>query len=160
MVNEKESASAEPGKTTHVDPIREGRSNKRQRGPPPSMWTAPQSLIPPPNPANIASERLREKYFRRVTVPDNVNGPLPTKWQRGANIAGGVLSAALAVYMVLFHEFGRDGEHVFSPIRRMVKVDQLNPLALSAEEKKKLAQSRSVEDDKRRAKILDDAKMV
>ena len=90
----------------------------RQR-PPPSIWTAPQSLAPPPNPAHQVDAKRAETYFRRVTQPHNINGPPPARWQRISNVIGGVLGVSLTLYCVLFHDFGRD-EHVFMPVSAVI----------------------------------------
>lgn len=89
---------------------------RMQRRPPPSMWTAPQSLIPPPNPADAPSPEKAAKYFRRVSAANMVDGPMPTRGQRIANVAGGVLAVTLGCYMVLLHDFGTQ-DHVFMPVR-------------------------------------------
>ena len=91
------------------------KKHRRTAAPPPSMWTAPQSLIPPPNPSNLASPERQATYFRRVTQQNNQTGPKPTSFQRGANLVGGILGVSVAVYCVLFHDFG-DREHVFMPV--------------------------------------------
>jgi hypothetical protein len=88
---------------------------RMQRRPPPSMWTAPQSQIPPPNPADAPSPERAATYFRRVSAANMVNGPMPTRGQRIANVAGGVLGVTLGLYMVLLHDFGTH-EHVFMPV--------------------------------------------
>lgn len=78
---------------------------------------APQSHIPPPLPPSERSfdERRAEVYRRRVTRPDLPDGPPPTPFQRGIQLAGGVLSAVAGVYMTLWMDFG-EKEHCFSPV--------------------------------------------
>lgn len=86
-----------------------------QRFIPPSMWTAPQSRIAPPNPADQPSSKRAETYFRRVSLPNMIDGPLPTRGQRTANLLGGVLGASIGFYLVFFHDFG-SADHVFIPV--------------------------------------------
>lgn len=81
----------------------------------PSMWTAPQSHIPPPSPTHYVEPRRAETFFRRVTHPSNPNGPPPSRWQRAANLSGGLLAGAVVLYSVLWADFGNK-EHVFSPV--------------------------------------------
>lgn len=119
----------------------------------PSMWTAPQSLAPPPNPAHQPNSNRAAAYFRRVALPHELNGPMPTRGQRIANLAGGIIGGMTCVYLVLFHDFG-DRDHVFSPVsdlkglvregshinlqlqvRRFFSLEKFNPMILTTEEK-------------------------
>ena len=80
------------------------------------MWQAPQSLLHPtaPPPKQVSQAR-KDTYFRRVAMPERYEGPPPARWQRRMQVAGGIFSAVVGVYIVLFHDYG-PREHVFSPV--------------------------------------------
>lgn len=113
MADEKEKIESQPKPTTEAKerPLR----RPVQRFVPPSMWTAPQSRIAPPNPADQPSSKKAETYLRRVSVPNMIDGPLPTRGQRTANLLGGVLGVSIGFYLVFFHDFGT-ADHVFMPV--------------------------------------------
>jgi hypothetical protein len=116
MADEKNADVGRPSLTpAEVRAEKRALQRMQHRQPPPSMWTAPQSRIPPPNPADIPTSEVAEKYFRRVAVPNMLNGPPPTRGQRIANIAGGVLGCTVGLYLILLHDFGTP-DHVFMPV--------------------------------------------
>jgi hypothetical protein len=83
---------------------------------PVTMWQAPQSLLhPTAPPLKQVSQARKETYFRRVAMPERYEGPPPAKWQSRMQVAGGIFSAVVGVYIVLFHDYG-PREHVFSPV--------------------------------------------
>lgn len=91
--------------TTYAQPVK-----------PITMWQAPQSLLhPTAPPLKQVSQARKETYFRRVAMPERYEGPPPAKWQRRMQVAGGIFSAVVGIYIVLFHDYG-PREHVFSPV--------------------------------------------
>lgn len=67
-----------------------------------------------------------ETYFRRVTKPDQ-GGPLPSRWQRGAQLLGGILAVVSTSYFVLWADFG-EREHCFSPVSYLLGSSEMSGL--------------------------------
>ncbi|PWN33895.1 uncharacterized protein FA14DRAFT_180532 [Meira miltonrushii] len=117
-------SQSEDTTTTYAQPVK-----------PITMWQAPQSLLhPTAPPLKQVSQERKETYFRRVAMPERYEGPPPARWQRRMQVAGGIFSAVVGVYIVLFHDYG-PREHVFSPIRRLVGTKSFSVFQLSDEEK-------------------------
>ncbi|KAJ3334347.1 hypothetical protein HDU76_000040 [Blyttiomyces sp. JEL0837] len=90
-------------------------------------------------PAVAAEDRRAVRFRRRLLNPRRIER-LQEKsvWFRTTRAAAPLVSFGVAGYMLLFVDFGGEGENVFSPVRRMFNEWKHRFLTLSATDEKEL----------------------